>query len=148
LRRRPPACRWRAARAWRPSAAARPRSRAAAARDRPASAPAYRTSRHPARSFMIRSYNKGEKTVRQGGGAARRLNMLAPKAEVGSWMSEAARVKFMAAYERAFALWPQPAEEFDVETATATTRVHAYRPRAGGEPVVLLTGAGFNAAGW
>ncbi|MGH3122064.1 MAG: hypothetical protein ACRDND_13705 [Streptosporangiaceae bacterium] len=30
--------------------------------------------------------------------------MLAPKAEVGSWVSEAAREKFMAAYERAFAL--------------------------------------------
>ena len=74
--------------------------------------------------------------------------MLAPKAEVGSWVSEAAREKFMAAYERVFALWPQPAEDFDVETATATTRVHAYRPRPGGEPVVLLTGAGFNAAGW
>ena len=74
--------------------------------------------------------------------------MLAPKAEVGSWVSEAAREKFMAAYERAFALWPQPVEEFDIETATATTRVHAYRPHPGGEPVVLLTGAGFNASGW
>ena len=74
--------------------------------------------------------------------------MLAPKAEVGSWVSEAAREKFMAAYERAFALWPQPFEEFDIETATATTRVHAYRPHPSGEPVVLLTGAGFNASGW
>ena len=74
--------------------------------------------------------------------------MLAPKAEVGSWVSEAAREKFMAAYERAFALWPPPLEEFDIETATATTRVHAYRPHPGGEPVVLLTGAGFNASGW
>jgi len=74
--------------------------------------------------------------------------MLAPKCEVGSWVSEAARKKFMAAYERAFALWPQPLEEFDVETATTTTRVHAYRPHPGGAPVVLLTGAGFNAAGW
>ena len=51
----------------------------------------------------------------------------------------------MVAYERAFARWPQPFEEFDVETATATTRVHAYRPQPGGEPVVLLSGAGFNA---
>ena len=74
--------------------------------------------------------------------------MLAPKAEVGSWVSEAAREKFMAAYGRAFALWPQPVEEFDIETATSTTCVHAYRPHPGGEPVVLLTGAGFNAAGW
>ncbi len=52
----------------------------------------------------------------------------APEGEPGSWVNEAAREKFMAAYERVFALWPQPREEFDVETATATTRVHAYRP--------------------
>src|SRR5580693_2352154 len=82
------------------------------------------------------------------GSAARRRAVLKPRAEVGSWVSEAAREKFMAAYERAFALWPQPLEEFDIETATATTRVHAYRPHPGGEPVVLLTGAGFNASGW
>ena len=74
--------------------------------------------------------------------------MLAPKCDVGTWVSDAAREKFMAAYERAFALWPQPCEEFDIETATATTRVHAYRPHPGGPPVVLLGGAGFNAAGW
>ena len=73
---------------------------------------------------------------------------LAPEGEPGSWVSDAAREKFMAAYERAFALWPQPCEEFDIETATATTRVHAYRPHPGGEPVVLLTGAGGNAAAW
>ena len=71
-----------------------------------------------------------------------------PEGEPGSWVSDAAREKFMAAYERAFALWPQPLDEFDVETATTTTRVHAYRPHPGGAPVVLLTGAGFNAAGW
>jgi pimeloyl-ACP methyl ester carboxylesterase len=73
---------------------------------------------------------------------------LAPEGEPGSWVSDAAREKFMAAYERAFALWPQPCEEFDIETATATTRVHAYRPHPGGDPVVLLTGAGGNAAHW
>jgi pimeloyl-ACP methyl ester carboxylesterase len=59
----------------------------------------------------------------------------------------------MAAYERAFALWPRPREELDIETATATTRVHAYRlhpdgPHPGDAPVVLLTGAGGNATGW
>jgi pimeloyl-ACP methyl ester carboxylesterase len=63
-------------------------------------------------------------------------------------VSDAAREKFMAAYDRVFALWPQPREDFDIETATATTRVHAYRPHPGGEPVVLLTGAGGNAAFW
>ncbi len=73
---------------------------------------------------------------------------LASEGQPGSWVSDAAREKFMAAYERVFALWPQPCEEFDVETATATTRVHAYRPHPGGAPVVLLTGAGGNAAHW
>jgi len=72
----------------------------------------------------------------------------APRGEPGSWVSDAARERFMAAYERVFALWPQPVEEFDIETATATTRVHAYRPHPDGEPVVLLTGAGGNAAAW
>jgi pimeloyl-ACP methyl ester carboxylesterase len=70
---------------------------------------------------------------------------LASEGEPGSWIDDAAREKFMAAYERAFALWPQPCEEFDIETATATTRVHAYRPHPGGAPVVLLSA--FNAAG-
>ena len=74
--------------------------------------------------------------------------MLAPKAAPGTWVSDAARDKFMAAYDRAFALWPQPYEEFDIETATTTTRVHAYRPRAAGPPIVLLMGAGFNASYW
>ena len=73
---------------------------------------------------------------------------LAPQGEPGSWVDDAAREKFIAAYERVFALWPQPCEEFDVETATATTRVHAYRPHPDGAPVVLLTGAGGNAAAW
>ncbi len=74
--------------------------------------------------------------------------MLAPKAKPGTWVSDAARDKFMARYDRAFARWPQPYEEFDVETATTTTRVHAYRPQAGGPPIVLLMGAGFNASYW
>jgi len=72
----------------------------------------------------------------------------APEGEPGSWVSDAARETFMVAYERVFALWPQPCEEFDIETATATTRVHAYRPHPGGDPVVLLTGAGGSAAVW
>ena len=72
----------------------------------------------------------------------------APEGQPGSWVSDAAREKFMAAYERAFELWPQPCEEFDIETATATTRVHACRPHPDGVPIVLLTGAGGNAAAW
>ena len=73
---------------------------------------------------------------------------LASKGQPGSWVSDEAREKFMAAYDRVFALWPQPREEFDIETATATTRVHAYRPHPDGAPIVLLTGAGGNAAAW
>src|SRR5215471_1049891 len=98
---------------------------------------------------MIRLYHKSceDSTPTRRVPAARRPNMLAPKCEPGSWVSDAAREKFMAAYERAFALWPQPCEEFDIQTATTTTRVHAYRPHPGGPPVVLLTGAGFNASG-
>jgi pimeloyl-ACP methyl ester carboxylesterase len=71
---------------------------------------------------------------------------LATEGKPGSWVSDAAREKFMAAYERAFALWPQPREEFDIETATATTHVHAYRPHPDGAPVVLLSA--FNGASW
>src|SRR5271165_5305243 len=71
---------------------------------------------------------------------------LAIEGEPGSWVSDTARETFMAAYEQAFALWPQPREEFDVHTATTTTHVHAYRPHPGGEPVVLLSA--FNAAAW
>jgi pimeloyl-ACP methyl ester carboxylesterase len=73
---------------------------------------------------------------------------LASEGQPGSWIDDAARERFMVAYERVFALWPQPCEEFDIETATATTRVHAYRPHPDGAPVVLLTGAGGNAAAW
>src|ERR1017187_5801156 len=71
---------------------------------------------------------------------------LASKGEPGSWVDDAARERFLAAYERAFALWPQPREDLDIETAAATTRVHAYRPHPGGPPVVLLSA--FNAAAW
>jgi pimeloyl-ACP methyl ester carboxylesterase len=71
---------------------------------------------------------------------------LASKGEPGSWIDDAARERFMVAYKRAFALWPQPREELDIETATATTRVHAYRPHPDGPPVVLLSA--FNAAAW
>ena len=72
----------------------------------------------------------------------------APAGQPGSWVSDTTRERFMAAYERVFARWPQPCEEFDAETATATTRVHAYRPHPGPDPVVLLAGAGGNAAHW
>jgi len=93
---------------------------------------------------LSREEDKGMLGIKRITGAAD----LAPAGEPGSWVSDAAREKFLAAYERVFALWPQPREEFDIETATATTRVHAYRPHPDGAPVVLLTGAGGNAAAW
>ena len=46
---------------------------------------------------------------------------LAPEGQPGSWVSDAAREKFVAACEQTFALWPQPCEELDIETATATS---------------------------
>src|ERR1700753_2328865 len=84
-----------------------------------------------------------KRAPRIGGGVIR-----APRAKPGTWVSDAARDRFMTAYERAFALWPQPYEEFTIETPTTMPRVHAYRPRAEGAPIVLLMGAGFNASYW
>jgi len=82
------------------------------------------------------------------GSASVKMAAMTSRGLTGLSVSLSRLIRAMAAYERAFALWPQPVEEFDIETATATTRVHAYRPHPGGEPVVLLTGAGFNASGW
>jgi pimeloyl-ACP methyl ester carboxylesterase len=73
--------------------------------------------------------------------------MLAAKGEAGGFVSDQARERFMAAYDRAFTLWPRPWVEFDVETVTTTTHIHRYGP-ADGEPVVLLHGAGFNGSMW
>jgi pimeloyl-ACP methyl ester carboxylesterase len=73
--------------------------------------------------------------------------MLAAKGEPGGFVSDQARERFMAAYDRAFTLWPQPWAEFDVETKVTTTHIHRYGP-AEGEPVVLLHGAGFNGSMW
>ncbi|MCL2582453.1 MAG: alpha/beta fold hydrolase [Streptosporangiales bacterium] len=65
----------------------------------------------------------------------------------GAFVSDRAREKFLTAYDRAIALWPRPRDEFDVETDVATTHVIRHGPRDG-EPVVLLSGAGFNASNW
>jgi pimeloyl-ACP methyl ester carboxylesterase len=71
----------------------------------------------------------------------------AGRGEAGRFTSDEARARFLAAYDRAFTLWPRPWAEFDVETRFTTTHVHRYGP-AEGEPVVLLHGAGFNASMW
>ncbi len=73
--------------------------------------------------------------------------MRGTRGEPGSFVSDQARDAFMTAYDRAFTLWPRPWEELDVETEFATTRIHRYGPEAGA-PVVLLSGAGFNASNW
>src|SRR5262249_5807906 len=100
--------------------------------------------------FMIRSYHKKmlDSTVRRrdmlGIRRITRAAAPAPEGEPGSWVSDAARETVMAAYQRAFALGPPPCEELDIETATATTRVHVHRRHTDADPVVLLSM--FNAA--
>jgi len=80
---------------------------------------------------------------------------------VGQFRSERQRERFLAAYDRAFTLWPTPWTEDDVETDFGTTHVHRYGPTepaqatdgtagsgASGAPVVLLHGANSNAVQW
>jgi len=73
--------------------------------------------------------------------------MQAAKGQPGGFVSDEARDRFMAAYDRALARWPRPWTEFDVETKVTTTHVYRYGP-AEGEPVVLVHGAGFNSSMW
>ncbi|MFJ8430968.1 alpha/beta fold hydrolase [Kitasatospora sp. NPDC094019] len=69
------------------------------------------------------------------------------RASIGHFVSEEARGKFLAAYDRAMELWPGPREELDVETAYGTVHVHRYGARTG-EPVVLLHGHAGHASNW
>lgn len=69
------------------------------------------------------------------------------RSRVGRFTSEAARSRFLAAYDELFELWPTPRQEWDVETSFGTTHVHRYGP-AEGEPIVLLHGADANASTW
>ncbi|WP_269859643.1 alpha/beta fold hydrolase [Streptomyces sp. RPT161] len=66
---------------------------------------------------------------------------------VGRFTSEAAREKFLAAYDDAMGLWPCPRQELDVETSFATTHVHRCGPD-GAEPIVLLHGSGGSSTMW
>ncbi|MFE4976295.1 alpha/beta fold hydrolase [Kitasatospora sp. NPDC056651] len=70
------------------------------------------------------------------------------RTSVGHFVSEAARVRFLAAYDRAMELWPGPRQEFDVETAYGSVHVHRYGPTAGGEPIVLLHGHAGHPSNW
>src|SRR5688572_8769535 len=67
--------------------------------------------------------------------------------ELGQFHSADARERFLAAYDRAFAMWPTPWEAMDVETSYATTHVRVHGV-PDGEPVVLLHGADSNACQW
>ncbi|SDJ42205.1 alpha/beta fold hydrolase [Nonomuraea jiangxiensis] len=69
------------------------------------------------------------------------------RGQVGRFTSPDAERKFLAAYERAMSLWPQPYERLDVETSYGTTRVYRYGT-APAEPIVLLHGHGANASNW
>ncbi|MBO0655558.1 alpha/beta fold hydrolase [Streptomyces triculaminicus] len=61
-------------------------------------------------------------------------------AQIGSFASDEARTRVLAAYDRAMAFWPEPWDERDVETAYGATRVYGYGAEGDGVPVVLLHG--------
>ncbi|MEU4209253.1 alpha/beta fold hydrolase [Streptomyces sp. NPDC026206] len=68
-------------------------------------------------------------------------------AEISSFASDDARVRILAAYDRAMESWPEPREERDVQTGSGTTRVHCYGT-GDGTPVVLLHGQCAAPAEW
>ncbi|WP_327317829.1 alpha/beta fold hydrolase [Streptomyces sp. NBC_01235] len=69
------------------------------------------------------------------------------KGRVGSFASDEARRRFLAAYERAMSSWPTPREERDVETRYGTTRIYAHGT-GDGTPIVLLHGQNATPAVW
>ncbi|WP_243437703.1 alpha/beta fold hydrolase [Streptomyces sp. FH025] len=69
------------------------------------------------------------------------------RTSVGHFVSEAARAKFLEAYDRAMELWPGPRRELDVETSYGTVHVHHYGPSEG-EPIVLLHGHAGHPSNW
>lgn len=64
---------------------------------------------------------------------------------VGRFTGPEARRRFLAAYDAALRLWPQPYTELDVETRFGTTHVVRH---GDGPPVVLLHGAAGNSSNW
>lgn len=60
---------------------------------------------------------------------------------VGHWDDAEGQDRFLAAYTRAFADLPQPAETFDLRTRYGTVRVYRFAgTRDGAEPLLLLPG--------
>ncbi|GIJ78377.1 Pimeloyl-ACP methyl ester carboxylesterase [Micromonospora phaseoli] len=66
---------------------------------------------------------------------------------IGRFADDRAKEKFLQAYEVAMRSWPQPRQEFDVETSFGTIHVHRYGPTEG-SPIVLLHGATGNSSNW
>ncbi|KJS62994.1 alpha/beta fold hydrolase [Streptomyces rubellomurinus] len=69
------------------------------------------------------------------------------RTSVGRFVSEAARARFLEAYDRAMELWPGPRRELDVDTGYGTVHVHHYGA-ATGEPIVLLHGHAGHPSNW
>lgn len=67
--------------------------------------------------------------------------------EVGRFVDEAARERFLEAYDEAMRLWPVPWRGLEAATSYGTVYVHRCG-QASGEPVVLLHGHGSNASAW
>ena len=67
---------------------------------------------------------------------------------VSAFTSERARERFLAAYDRTLdQVWPVPVQRLAVQTSLGTVSALRHGPD-GDDPVVLLTGAGGNAASW
>ncbi|MEV5765466.1 alpha/beta fold hydrolase [Micromonospora sp. NPDC052213] len=68
---------------------------------------------------------------------------------IGSFTSEQARDRFLAAYDVAMRSWPEPRTELNVETSFGTVHVFHHGPADGeGTPIVLLHGSAGNASNW
>ena len=66
---------------------------------------------------------------------------------LGRFRSEAARHRFLAAYDAALAHWPAPPRQVDVETTFGTTHVLAPG-EAAGTPIILLHAIAVSSPAW
>lgn len=71
--------------------------------------------------------------------------------EVGHWLSADGRREYVAAYDKALAALPEPADVRDVPTTFGTVRAYLFEPEGRGAsatPIVLLPGWGSGAPMW